>query len=76
MIGTVEIKEDLCSFCMKKRSMKINFRENATVEKIDGSHSRYFVHMLKSDCSKVLQNFEIFTMPMYHYFEHVRKKIT
>jgi len=36
-IKTVEIKEDLHSFFMEKRSTKLlNFCGNATVEKIDG----------------------------------------
>ena len=53
--GTIEIKEDLLSFRMKKGSMKLhNFWENATIEKTDGTRSGYFVHMLKLDYTKVL----------------------
>jgi len=54
MIATVEIKEDLCSFPMKKRLIKShNFGGNATIDKIDERclvNRGYFVRTLKWEC--------------------------
>jgi len=75
MIATIEIKEDLCIFLIKKRSTKLhNSWKKATIDKSDETClvRQYFVHTLKLGCynlnaQKYSKNSKLFSKDAYHH---------